>query len=75
MNLCWDVFLGYRPNGLNPRLYYLSLSATKAGSVKRLGVAESSGVGADNRLPHASLGRVECGDGVVEVCDGADVCP
>src|SRR4051812_1350266 len=36
---------------------------------------ESSRTNADDRLPRASLGRVEGGDGLVEGRDIADVCP
>src|SRR5215216_2389842 len=38
-------------------------------------VPESSRTNADDRLPLASLGRVEGGHGVVESRDGADVRP
>src|SRR2546429_252422 len=38
-------------------------------------VPESSRTNADDRLPLASLGRVEGGDGIVEGRDGADVRP
>src|SRR4051812_49375495 len=36
---------------------------------------DSSRTNADDRLPRASLGRVEGGDGIVEGCDVADVRP
>src|SRR5687768_8881885 len=36
---------------------------------------KSSWTNADDRLPRASLGRVEGGDGIVEGRDGADVRP
>src|SRR5881227_4115248 len=38
-------------------------------------VPESSRTNADDRLPLDPLGRVEGGDGIVEGCDVADVCP
>src|SRR5262249_28814016 len=38
-------------------------------------VPESSRTNADDRLPPDPLGRVEGGDGMVEGCDIADVCP
>src|SRR5437016_3911823 len=37
--------------------------------------AGSSRANANDRLPRASLGRVEGGDGIVEGRDGANVCP
>src|SRR5258707_14989527 len=40
-----------------------------------LALAESSRTNADDRLPRASLGRVEGGDGIVESRDGSDVRP
>src|SRR3982750_4673348 len=40
-----------------------------------LGIAESSRTPANDRLPRASLGRVEGGDGIVEGRDVADVRP
>src|SRR2546423_7809395 len=38
-------------------------------------VPESSRTNADDRLPLDPLGRVEGGDGIIEGCDVADVCP
>src|SRR5438477_3428502 len=38
-------------------------------------VPESSRTNADDRLPLDPLGRVEGGEGIVEGCDVADVCP
>src|SRR5436305_13534243 len=40
---------------------------------RKRGVPESSRANADDRLPAASLGRVEGGDGIVEGRDVADV--
>src|SRR6266480_1938796 len=40
-----------------------------------LAIPESSRANANDRLPRASLGRVEGGDGIVEGRDGADVRP
>jgi hypothetical protein len=42
---------------------------------RRWAIPESSRTNADDRLPRASLGRVEGGDGIVEGRDGADVRP
>ena len=46
-----------------------------ADGVQPLGLAESLRANANDRLPRASLGRVEGGDGIVEGRDGADVRP
>src|SRR5690349_19709420 len=40
-----------------------------------LAIPESSRANANDRLPRASLGRVEGGDGIVEGRDGADIRP
>src|SRR5258708_6509150 len=50
---------------------------SRLGSTCKSGVAvsESLWTNADDRLPVASLGRVEGGDGIVEYRDGADVGP
>src|SRR4051812_2585182 len=40
-----------------------------------MAVPESSRTNADDCFPCASFARVECGDGLVEGCDGADVRP
>jgi hypothetical protein len=44
------------------------------GNVASMGACRSR-TNADDRLPLASLGRVESGDGIVEGRDGADVRP
>src|SRR5262249_60241708 len=46
-----------------------------ADGVQPLALAECSPANANDRLPRASLGRVEGGDGIVEGRDGADVRP
>src|SRR6266567_6227876 len=55
---------GRREGGDNP-----------CGRAEPLTLPESSRTNADDRLPRASLGRVEGGDSFVEGRDGADVRP
>src|SRR5690242_18283498 len=51
------------------------VAIVSTGVAEPLALPESSRTNADDRLPPASLGRVEGGDGIVESRDGADVRP
>src|SRR5262245_45407228 len=60
---------------LPPALSRRTPAASAADGVQPLALPESSRANANDRLPRASLGRVEGGDGIVEGRDGADVRP
>ena len=61
--------------GLPPRRYHSSRRMDSAGRLRAPMGACRSRTNADDRLPLASLGRVQGGDGIVEGRDVADVRP